>query len=119
MALKLSHLAQARKTCAVPVSFEDGEGNPVTGELNVAYNPRSITPEMEDKIQRALEEKRQLTWLAETLAALVIEWDLLDDEGRPMPASVEVMKGMPAAVLNDIFQAVMGDMRPPQASDEG
>lgn len=103
MPVRLSELRANVRTVAIPV---DGD------VLNVTYRPSGITPEVEDRLDEATSKQRIGESLMTLLAAALVSWDLLGDDGKPLPVTVETMRVLPLSFLAKLVQAVTADMRP-------
>lgn len=102
--------------------FEDGSS------ISVVYRPGRITPrqlhraqalqergdELSDAEQQSLmDEQTQL--LADTLIA----WDLLDDNGHPIPATLEGLQDVDYQAQGMILNWIVEDQQPGKASASG
>ena len=47
------------------------------------------------------------------LSAVLLEWDLLGDDGQPLPIDVETLRGVPIDILAPIFDAIRFSTNPP------
>lgn len=89
------HLADLQKrTRTVRVSFQ-GE------ELNVTYKINIVTPAF-------LAEKLKIE---EQLARAIEGWDLLGEDGKPVPITYEVFEVLPTQFQAEIMMALTDDMR--------
>jgi hypothetical protein len=71
----------------------------VAGEIiHVRYRPYAITPEMENNRSDP----------DEMIVALIESWDILDEEGVPIPVTTETVNGgaIPSFLLVEIFHKV-------------
>lgn len=85
------------------------------GKLNVTYDPQFYTPSIEARIQQEATANR-VGWLAETLDALLVEWDFCASTardarrfgvavGEPVPLTEECLVKLPAVFLAAVFNA--------------
>jgi hypothetical protein len=82
MGVKLSDLI-TRRVIVIPVQLLDG----VT--VQIGFRPDRYTREVEAGIAEANREQRFAAGHAALTAALVCEWDLVDDDGTPLPVTPE------------------------------
>lgn len=102
MPIQLSQLKA--NTRSVVVAYYDDT-------VTVRYQPSVLTPNREAAIKATAADSDN-TALLETIADLVVEWDVLDAEGKPLPRTVDVLRDLPSAFLMTIFQAIGEDMAP-------
>lgn len=111
MAIRLSNLSRARRECTVTVTVDEASGE--SAELPVVYNPRAFTPDLEAQAIKVEESKRgQLSFLAEAVSTLLVDWDLVDDDGNKLGTDVPTLMTMKAAVLGEVFAGIQKDMAP-------
>lgn len=103
MGIKLSQLYHDRANVLVHV---DG------GVVSVTYRPSKITPILEESIQKRINEQRGGAALVELLTESVIDWDLLDNDEKPIPPSREIFEKLPIKFLSLVCQAILEDLRP-------
>ena len=85
-------------------------------QLTVTYRQHAYTPEIEEAFATARELQRQshaLFWLAREL---IVEWDLLDDDRRPLPLDPEHLRKVPLDIFEAIFAAIRQDTIPNEGS---
>lgn len=92
MAIKLSDLQ--KKTRKIDIKFQDGD-------LEIEYRLNVITPTF-------LRSKMELS---EQLNQALVRWDLLDDNGEPIPVSAEVLDNLPTQLQFELIRAITEDMR--------
>jgi len=109
MGIKLADLTRDTRTIAVPVGEET---------LNVTYQPSWLTPETEEKLHKLGESGRAGQSLVSFLLPCLVSWDLLDDDGQPLPLADKTLRKLPIKLLSQIVQAVGEDMRPNLTSGE-
>lgn len=86
-------------------------------DLNVEYRPRAITPRMEDQFQTYIDENHGERVVFDSLAAMVVTWDLTDDAGVPIPLTPDALNDVPSSVLTYVLNKLREDIRPnPQPS---
>lgn len=111
--MKLSELAVDRAT----VKFAPYEG--AEEEVTVVFRPGHLTPEATDRLNQSAygDDGPMLEWLfgapareadpdakppieaQEAIPATVLEWDLEDDDGNPLPLTAEVGAKLPNRFL--------------------
>ena len=118
MPIRLSDLS--RETRELAVELADGS------VVNVTYRWKAITPAMTQMLVRFGElveagEQAKLTIgeqvgldkdLIETLAWLLVDWDVTGDDDQALPVSAKVLMRLPSAFLYQLFGAIVGDNRP-------
>lgn len=111
--MKASQLIQTQKMTVV---FEDLEGPVEDRTINVTVNPGSLTPAKQARLQAADEDDSAT--LAEMIADLISEWDLLGDDGEVIPLTLESLMNTPILVLAMVLNAVTEEFQA-GASEEG
>lgn len=109
MPIRLSDLRANKRTVAVEY---DGE------TLNVEYRPQAVNPEYQDWLKNLgqREAKTSEAELWEKILAVVSGWDLLDDDGQPLPVSREFIAMLPTDLLMAITWAIQEDAGPNRRS---
>jgi hypothetical protein len=83
----------------------------------VEYLPNNITADMEDELDdvigRLNADKGQLRALAELFAVIVSDWDVIGDDGEPVPCDVDHLVKVPSAFLSAVSVAIFQDQQPP------
>ncbi len=97
MAIKLSDLKKRTKKVSIDFQKET---------LEVEYYINVITPAF-------LRAKMEIS---EQLAEAIAGWDLMDDAGKAIPISLDVMVGLPVELQAMLINAITNDMR--TAGDE-
>jgi hypothetical protein len=82
MGIRIGHLVNNTRRCEIPL----GEA----GVLNVTYRPSAFNAAQEQVERDLRDQGAVLRSMAESLVAAVISWDLLDDDGEPVPLTHEV-----------------------------
>lgn len=98
MALKIKDLQKGRKECVV--NFDDG------ASMKVAYNPNKISTINLNAAGEGLNS------LCDSLAEILVSWDLYDEDDVLMPVTVENLKSLNLMIVNKIFEAVLTDAFP-------
>ncbi len=107
MGVRISSLVANKRTITISVG---------DNALNITYRPGGITPETEDRLRGYADEQRGGAALVALLADCLVEWDLLDDKGKPLPVNVETLRRLPVVFLGRIATAMTEDMRPNSTS---
>lgn len=88
--------------------------------LSVTYRPNALTPETHDAAIALLEKQRGGAAVAQSLALVLVSWDLIDENDQPYPTDEQSLRTLPNRFLEDVFTAIVNDQRPnptkPQAS---
>jgi len=100
MSLSLRDLMQDERY----ITLEIGEGT-----VEIHYRPSAFTPVVEDEMQRLIETNRPGNGLARMLAGIVIDWDVLDENGQPLEPTVENLRRLPVAFLTRVTNAINRD----------
>lgn len=107
MPVRLTALTADRRT--VRVAF----GEDV---LSVTYRPSAVNAVQE---ARELEDRaagRHLAAQANSLAEIISGWDLVDDDGQPLPPSAEVLAGLGLDVTARLTREILADLLPNQTT---
>lgn len=100
--MRLSHLldmATQRRQLQIPVGTET---------LTAVYDNRVITPAF---LGAFSDPEQNAGALPAAVTSLVVEWDLTDEAGQPLPLSAETLRELPVPVLYQILAAVLTDYR--------
>ena len=112
MPVKLGDLTKQTKTTTV--QFEG-----VEDPLTVTYRPRHLTPARQAAFREAAEAGRHTEALVEGIVGLVAAWDLLGEDGRPVPLTAEALADVPLEVLGLVIEAIGQDVAPSPLPDNG
>lgn len=108
---KISQLG-ARRTMTVDY---DGES------IDVTFRPAAINDNWVDRLQGLDKEDRQ--GYMELLCEALIAWDILDEDGQPLPPTVELMRALPLDLLYqitwDLFESLTPKKRSSRLSGAG
>lgn len=99
MPLNLANIKNDKRTVTINYFGE---------ECQVTYKPSVLTPTVEDEL-RAAEDTGALI---ETLCDMITAWEVVGENGEPLPIAPEVMGGLPNALLGAIMQGCREDMIP-------
>lgn len=94
MGVKLSKLRDMTKKKTIDL----GEG----AEITLEYYPRRITLNLSEQI-KAAESEREIVRL---FFSVVKSWDILGDDGKPLPINDETLGDLGADILGDILTAL-------------
>ena len=72
--------------------------------LNVKVNTGALTPNEQERIRQADDD--DVRPLVEVLAAVVVEWDLLDDKGKVIPLTEAALMDQPIIVLGLVLNGI-------------
>jgi hypothetical protein len=110
MGMKLADLRS--KTASVKVEFGDDT-------LTVNYRPNAITPNAKLMIFRGMdggatqaERENAFDDFATGMAEIIESWDLLGEDGKPLPVTKDLLLSLPDALLGAIWFGVVGGNRP-------
>lgn len=79
---------------------------PTGGVLNIVYAPSSYTVAELEELQAA---ERDVSRVVKSIQDLVLEWDLTDDDGTPIPLDSESLRNVPTNIFMHIIKAVNED----------
>lgn len=102
MPISLSELMQDKRSCEVKIGDETAQ---------VVYRPSAYTPIVEDALQTAIEGRRPGTGMAEYLAAIIISWEVIGDDGEEVPITKESLSSLPSRFLSEVSAAITDDVR--------
>lgn len=56
-------------------------------------------------------------WYFQTLLDVIVSWDVLDEQGRPLVPTIELLRGFPSDFVDALVSAIVNDvvMDPPKA----
>jgi hypothetical protein len=80
--------------------------------LNVTYNMNALTTGLQTELEAAMKEQdgRAITKM---LANIIVSWDLLGDDDKPLGTSPDVLDQLPAIFLMRVGKAIGEDMMAP------
>lgn len=110
--MKLTAVSTTRREAKI-VFPQEGQPDEV---LNVVFNPMAYTPAFENEVAEMAEEKPSGAMVHATVK-LLLEWDLEDGEGQPIPLEEEAVTQVPVGVLAQIFRQIRMISQP--SSEEG
>lgn len=99
MPIKLSDLQNQTRALAFGFGGET---------VNLVYWPHRITPDLMARFG--------VLTNAEVAVVVVAEWDVLGDDGRPLPVTAEVCRILPSEFLREVVKEVVEDSAAPKAS---
>jgi hypothetical protein len=106
MPIRISDLANKRKE--ITVEWE-GEA------IRLAFRPGSMALDAEVKAAES-KEGNERGPIIESLRAMVLWWDIVDDDGKVAPISYEVLDRLPFPLLFAMNRAIIGAMYPNRQS---
>lgn len=74
--------------------------------INLVFRPAAINSEWDDLVQKKPEKK------AEFLARVLIGWDILDDNDRPIPPTLDFLRKLPLDLTSMMADAIFEAMLP-------
>jgi hypothetical protein len=98
MPIQIAELLNDERTITVTIGGQEGK---------VTYRPGAMTPELEMVLSdgRGAPEA-----VAEVISALLIEWDVLDENGDSYPTDSDSLMTLPSELLAETFRAISMDM---------
>lgn len=101
---KLDALTRDTDSVAIPFGSDT---------LTVQYRPGALTTELVEALQGAETATAPAAAVLEPLARLLVSWDLLDDDERPIPTTVQGLRGVPLSILARVAEAVASALAQP------
>ncbi len=80
------------------------------GELKIEYCPGEYTPEIEGLITDGVD--KPLATTAELLGRMIVQWDIEDDDGKPLPVNMNTLMKLPLDLLLVMVKGITEDARP-------
>lgn len=105
MPLRASALAADRKP--LQIVFDQGD-------LNLVYKPSAINAAQEEREIADKATGRTIMAYINSLVETVTSWDLLDDDGQPLPITKEALAPFGFGVVRHIFDEIIRDSLPNQ-----
>lgn len=109
MPLKLSRLFEEVQTVEMPYLGE---------VLSLTWTPAGWTPAAQDHFVSADGENASTLAMVDVLASLLVRWDLLDDDGEPIPTTKDRLESLPKGFLLDVLRFLGSSNSPNPASEE-
>lgn len=92
--------------------------------VNFSYRPSAITPQMQlvaVRMQSMGDDKEEnvpsdigdlMEDFVQVICNLIFEWDVLGEDGKPLPVNENWVSQMPLSFLSALFGAAVENMRP-------
>lgn len=80
--------------------------------LSITYRPNTISTTFHDEVVDIAEKNRVGAAIVKMLAASLVRWDLLDNEGQPYPTTEAALRELPLAILIAVNDAIQEDLSP-------
>ena len=103
MGVKLSQLGSKKREAQVEY------GDDIVA---ITYLPGKFTPRVEARLNEAQAENKTSQEVAQVLSEVLVRWDVLDDNGKPLKPTAELMMDMPLSFLTIIAKTLGEDMSP-------
>lgn len=103
MPIRITDLVAGKRTIAI--EFE-------AGTLNVTYDPSAITADNEREEAMMRLRGMPINGIAQSLVKVIVEWDLQDDKGKPVPIDLEALTPLGYDVLAYLMRSINEDFRP-------
>lgn len=87
------------------------------GEIEFTYQPYNAEIEKSWMTLEADTEIGRLAKLAHQVSSIITGWNV-EQDGKPLEPTLDVLMRLDSRVVNAIFVAVLGDMLPPKAQNE-
>ena len=104
MPISITALTRPR-TITIPVGSEGDT-------LTITYNPAAFGPEMERREAELMDQGRRLEAMAQSLAAFIEDWDVVDEKGKPLKPTAENIGRLGLSVMAFIRDAIFEDLLP-------
>lgn len=103
MPISIAALTANRRT--IKVAFGDDF-------LSVIYKPSAINARQEARENEERAEGKHILSAARSLAEIIHGWDLVDDAGKPVPPSEDVLSSLGLDVLQTLTREIIADALP-------
>lgn len=103
MPISIAALTANRRT--IKVTFGDDV-------LSVIYKPSAINAKQEARENEERADGKHILSAARSLAEIIHAWDLVDDAGKPVPPSEDVLSSLGLDVLQTITREIITDALP-------
>jgi len=101
------------KAVTKPLAFDfDGE------VINLTYRPNIYTVGLERRLRDATKDESRLETLPTQLSQFIASWDL-EEDGQPIPLTVEGLSSVPAQMLIAIDNAIGAALVPSEEEKKG
>lgn len=101
MGVKVGTLAKRVENARIVVGPEEGE------VVNVEFRPGALTLGALDELQQAALQKTFNPVVFETLLKpILVSWDLLDDDGSPLPITREGLHKLPLEFIGELVSVL-------------
>lgn len=109
MPISISALRVDRRT--ITIEFNEKES------LKLTYDPNKINVEREKEESDLRSQGLNIAALATGLSGIILEWDLLDEHGKPLPVTLETLKSLPYSALLRMNREINKDFFPLMRSE--
>ena len=103
MPIRLSALTADRRT--LKIEFGDDA-------LSVTYRPSAFNVKQEARENEEKGRGEHIAAQARSLAEIIASWDLLGEDGKPVPPTAEVIGSLGLDVTSKITRAILDDLLP-------
>lgn len=110
MPISIAALKLAKRT--ITIAFTEKES------LSLTYDPNAVNADREAQEAAQRSQGLSIAALAGSLHGIILEWDLVDEHGKPLPPSLETLKGLGLPVLMRLNREINRDFFPLMRSDE-
>lgn len=91
------------------------------GEMEVVYDENAVTSEALDEITNAGDGTdpnfiRMDRAAIRFLSTMILSWELMEDDGTPVPLEAERMGKLPTLFVTRLMKAIQDDIAPGEAS---
>jgi hypothetical protein len=104
--VRLSQLVEERRELTIPVGG---------GTIHLGYTPSGVTPRMMAMADEAQRGTVSVEQLCTVIAPMLLDWDVTDDEGAPLPLTAGGLQDVPLAILVRVMTAIGEDIAVPKA----
>jgi hypothetical protein len=101
--ISISALAANRRTVNIDFSGET---------LRVTYKPSAINASQEERELADKETGHHVLSIIRTLTETIVSWDLLGEDGQPLPLTEDALKPLGIDILSQISRAIVRDALP-------
>lgn len=112
MPVKLVDLEQDRRTVEIKVEVPTANPGEVTVEtVTLTYKPSVFTPKRERELSKIIASpEERWSYVPTFLAEILVKWDLLGEDNKPLPLDVESIASVPDWFSAKLITEIGDDM---------
>jgi hypothetical protein len=87
--------------------------------VHVTFNPQALSVSKVEELSELDESTVNVGHVRSVLGEIITEWDLLDNDGNPLPPTADSLAEVPFGFLDLLATALITDLRPSRAEGNG